>query len=317
MRPIDLVYRSHMFDTRHLRTFDKVVRSGSYAAAARELGCTQPAVAQQMKALEKVVGAPLLERLGYQIRLTEAGQTLFKHAVVALDVLETAREQLSALAHRAAGRVRVCLRPGAGAELIAHTVGRLADDHPDIRVELQEADRQESVDRVGRGECDLAVVSSCPGTVERTPRGVDRLPLFEERSAVLLHARHRLAQSPAVSLEELAAERWIVGCPECRAGLVQAYARLGVDPDATCSISDPITVQGLVAQGLGVAPTSRSVAERSGTAHVVTRPLDGIAPWRVSTFAPAEPPPAAALVLDALRRASATLAVTAGTPAFP
>ncbi|WP_415842985.1 helix-turn-helix domain-containing protein, partial [Nocardia ninae] len=51
-----------MFDSRHVRVFDEVVRTGSFAAAARSLGYTQPAISQQMKALERSVGTPLFVR---------------------------------------------------------------------------------------------------------------------------------------------------------------------------------------------------------------------------------------------------------------
>ncbi|WP_033196210.1 LysR family transcriptional regulator, partial [Streptomyces xiaopingdaonensis] len=69
-----------MFDSRHIRTFHEVVRTGSYSAAARELGYTQPAITQQMKALERSVGTPLFVRAGRRMRLTEAGETLARHA---------------------------------------------------------------------------------------------------------------------------------------------------------------------------------------------------------------------------------------------
>ncbi|WP_143670507.1 helix-turn-helix domain-containing protein, partial [Streptomyces antimycoticus] len=62
-----------MFDSRHVKTFHEVVRSGSYSGAARALGYTQPAITQQMKALERAVGSPLFIRVGRGMRLTEAG----------------------------------------------------------------------------------------------------------------------------------------------------------------------------------------------------------------------------------------------------
>lgn len=65
-----------VFDSRHIRTFHEVVRAGSYSAAARELGYTQPAITQQMKALERSVGLPLFTRAGRGLRLTEAGEAL-------------------------------------------------------------------------------------------------------------------------------------------------------------------------------------------------------------------------------------------------
>ncbi|MGK5451486.1 LysR family transcriptional regulator, partial [Streptomyces radiopugnans] len=69
-----------MIEARHLRVLRAVARTGSLSAAARALGCTQPAVSQQMKALEQTAGTPLLVRAGRETRLTEAGEALVRHA---------------------------------------------------------------------------------------------------------------------------------------------------------------------------------------------------------------------------------------------
>ena len=69
-----------MIEARHLRVLRAVATTGSFSAAARELGCTQPAVSQQMKALESSAGTPLLIRTGREMRLTEAGEALVRHA---------------------------------------------------------------------------------------------------------------------------------------------------------------------------------------------------------------------------------------------
>ncbi|WP_159063118.1 LysR family transcriptional regulator, partial [Streptomyces scabiei] len=69
-----------MIEARHLRVLRAVAATGSFSAAGRALGCTQPAVSQQMKALESSVGTPLLVRTGRETRLTQAGEALVRHA---------------------------------------------------------------------------------------------------------------------------------------------------------------------------------------------------------------------------------------------
>src|SRR3954454_12296408 len=70
----------NVIEARHLRVLRAVATTGSFSAAARELGCTQPAVSQQMKALEGSVGTPLLVRSGREMRMTQAGEVLVRHA---------------------------------------------------------------------------------------------------------------------------------------------------------------------------------------------------------------------------------------------
>src|SRR6476469_10516190 len=76
-----------MPDLRHLRTFATVAERGSFSAAAEALGVTQPAVSQQIQALEREIGEPLIDRSVRGVRLTEQGETVLRHAqrMVALD----------------------------------------------------------------------------------------------------------------------------------------------------------------------------------------------------------------------------------------
>ncbi|WP_369218073.1 LysR family transcriptional regulator, partial [Streptomyces flavofungini] len=115
-----------MFDSRHIKTFHEVVKAGSYSAAARSLGYTQPAITQQMKALERSVGTALFTRVGRRMRLTEAGEALSRHAGIILDDISAAQQQMNAITRLRSGRVRVCAFPSANATLIPEALARLA-----------------------------------------------------------------------------------------------------------------------------------------------------------------------------------------------
>ena len=69
-----------MFDLRQLNLLQAVARTGSYSAAGRELGYTQPAVTYQMRNLERQVNAPIAVRVGRTMRLTRVGEELLTHA---------------------------------------------------------------------------------------------------------------------------------------------------------------------------------------------------------------------------------------------
>ena len=81
-----------------------MVRTGSYSAAARSLGYTQPAITQQMKALERSVGTVLFTRVGRNMRLTEAGEALSRHAGIILGNISAAQQQMNALTGLRSGR---------------------------------------------------------------------------------------------------------------------------------------------------------------------------------------------------------------------
>ncbi|MGW7354502.1 LysR family transcriptional regulator [Streptomyces sp. Z26] len=296
-----------MFDSRHIRTFDEVVRAGSYSAAARALGYTQPAITQQMKALERAVGTPLFIRVGRRMRLTEAGEALSRHAGVILDSIATAQQQMAALTGLRAGRVRMCAFPSAGATLVPEALARLAVEHPGVRVELQESEPPESLARVVRGECDITLAFTYPGLREQVPPELVEIPLLEDQLTVLLPAGHPMAWRRAVRLEELAHERWIAGCLRCRSNFLHECAELGFAPDIVFTTDDNLVVQSLVAEGLGIAMMPGLVLSFLVHEKVTGRPLDPASRRQVSAYVLREhlEIPATALVLDGLKAVAA------------
>ncbi|MBP0452517.1 LysR family transcriptional regulator [Kitasatospora sp. RG8] len=303
-----------MIEARHLRVLRAVARTGSFSAAARELGCTQPAISQQMKALEKSVDTPLVVRSGRGMQLSEAGRVLLKHATGILAGLSAAEEEVAAIAGLRAGRVRLVSFPTASSTLVPPAVARLRGGHPGVRVSLVEAEPPESLAMLRGGECEVALAfrypqapggAPAPAAVPAhgTPRearaeanleaqqlsaGTDWsdlvvTPLLDDPLVGLLPAAHPLAGrgDGPVELAELAGEQWIAGCPQCRGHLVELCAGAGFEPRIDFATDDYPAVVGLVAAGLGVAVLP-------GLALESVRP-DGVSavPVRTASGAPA------------------------------
>ncbi|WP_229859189.1 LysR family transcriptional regulator, partial [Streptomyces anandii] len=205
-----------MFDSRHIKTFHAVVSAGTYSGAASALGYTQPAVTQQMKALERAVGSPLFVRAGRRMRLTEAGETLARHAEAILGSLSVAEEQVTAITRLRAGRVRVCGFPSANATLVPEALAQLAAGHPGIRVSLLDDEPPDSLQRLARGECDITLAFTYPGLPETLPADVVEIPLLEDQLTVLMPVGHPQARRRTVRLADFTEERWIAGCTRCR-----------------------------------------------------------------------------------------------------
>lgn len=296
-----------MFDSRHIKTFHEVVRAGSYSAAARALGYTQPAITQQMKALERSVGTPLFTRVGRRMRLTEAGEALARHADTILDSISAAQAQMTAITRLRSGRVRVCAFPSANATLIPEAVARLAAGHPGVRVELLEGEPPESLRRLVRGECDITLAFTYPGLHEEVPEEVVEVRLLEDQLTVLMPTGHPLARRRAVKLADLAGERWIAGCLRCRANFLHECAEQGFAPDIAFTTDDNLVVQSLVAEGLGVAMMPGLVLSFLCHRKVTGRALDPASRRQVSAYVLREHLriPATGLVLDELKAVAA------------
>ncbi|QMU79290.1 LysR family transcriptional regulator [Streptacidiphilus sp. PB12-B1b] len=166
-----------MIEARHLRVLRAVARTGSLSAAARELGYTQPAVSQQMRALEKTVGTPVVVRAGRGVRLSEAGEVLVRHAGVILAGLTAAEEELAAITGLRSGRVRLSSFPTANSALVPSAVAEVRSAEPGVRVSLTEAEPPQALALLRGGDCDVALAFRYPGEPGRPggPGGV-RLP---------------------------------------------------------------------------------------------------------------------------------------------
>ncbi|MEW2046362.1 LysR family transcriptional regulator [Streptomyces sp. NPDC005476] len=254
-----------MIEARHLRVLRAVAATGSFSAAGRELGCTQPAVSQQMKALEASVGTPLLIRSGREMRLTQAGEALVRHAAGILSGLTAAEEEVAAIAGLRAGRVRLVSFPSGSSTLVPTALAALRAAHPGTRVSLEEAEPPRSVELLREGDCDIALAfryerATDAADAEQAGEGEwDDLvvrPLLTDRLVALVPERHRLARtgaSESVAIGDLAAEPWIAGCPRCRGQLVQVCESAGFTPRIDFATDDYPAVVGLVGAGLGVA----------------------------------------------------------------
>ncbi|NEB14806.1 LysR family transcriptional regulator [Streptomyces coelicoflavus] len=244
-----------MIEARHLRVLRAVASTGSFSAAGRELGCTQPAVSQQMKALESSVGTPLLVRTGREMRLTQAGEALVRHAAGIIAGLTAAEEEVAAIAGLRAGRVRLVSFPSGSSTLVPTALAALRAAHPGTRVSLEEAEPPNSVELLREGDCDVALAFRYEGAAgaEEWDDLVVR-PLLTDRLVALVPEGHGLARTEgAVGIGELARESWIAGCPRCRGQLVEVCEGAGFSPRIDFATDDYPAVVGLVGAGLGVA----------------------------------------------------------------
>ncbi|ARX86615.1 MULTISPECIES: LysR family transcriptional regulator [Streptomyces] len=296
-----------MFDSRHIRSFHEVVRTGSYSAAARSLGYTQPAITQQMKALERSVGTVLFTRVGRRMRLTEAGEALSRHAGVILGNIDAAQQQMNAITRLRTGRVRLCAFPSATATLIPEALARLARNHRGIRVELQEYEPPESLQRLVHGDADVTLAFTYPGLHEEVPDEVVEVPLMEDQLTVLMPTRHPMARRRSVRLADLSEERWIAGCLRCRANFLHECAEQGFAPDIAFTTDDNLVIQSLVSEGLGIAMMPGLVLNFLCHRSVTGRPLDPASRRQVSAYVLREHLriPATSLVLDELKAVAA------------
>jgi DNA-binding transcriptional LysR family regulator len=284
-------------DPRRLLTFRAVVRAGSISAGARELGWTQPAVSQQLAALEREAGTVLLVRGSTGVVPTDAGAAVLRHADAVDAALRSAREELDDLVGLRRGTVRMAAFPSAGAVVVPAVAARLRDRAPGVQLHVEEAEPPEAAALVRSNAVHLALAFRYPAQMEEPD--LTWLPLTTDPVRIVLPAAH-----PGVeTLADLRDEAWVAGCERCRANLLAACAAAGFTPDIRHVTDDYVAVQALVARGLAVSLLPEMALDAATLGGVRAHPDPGLAPRTVGVLhrAGVERVPAVAAVLAALR----------------
>ena len=248
-------------ELRHLRYFLAVAEEMNFSRAAERLGIAQPGLSQQVRALEEIVGTPLLDRTRRSVRLTLAGELLARDAREILGKSEAA-----ILAARRAGRGEVgrlaigYVASAAYTGLLTSILGGFRRACPEVDLVITEMAMQPQLEAIVADRLDICFIRP-PVSL---PIGVTSFPVLQEPVALALPASHPMAQRDVVPLEALAAETFIT--PHHAAGVsfhhhtVMACRAAGFHPQLGPQGRDFMTIASMAAVGLGVALVPRSVA---------------------------------------------------------
>ena len=274
-----------MFDVKQLRVLRAVGEHGSFSAAAEALSYTQPAVSQQIAALEKRAGTTLVDRGSRGVRLTDAGRALAEHAEVVIARLAAAEAELEAIAGVRGGRVRLASFPTAGASLLPPAVALFRSRHPDVELRLVEREPEDTVPMLRSAELEVALVFEfvdfSQPEVERLYEGIELLPLIDDPMYLALPRDHPAARKSRVRLEDFAGDEWIQSdtCGPCGRLHLAACTAAGFEPQISFESDDYNVVQGLIAAGVGVSLLP-ALALTNVREDIVVRSLGRRAPAR-------------------------------------
>ncbi len=266
-------------DTRQLAAFCAVVEKKSFSQAAERLGVTQPAVSLQIRALEKRLGAQLLDRSGRRVEPTEAGQRLYRNAQRVLAAEEQLLDELTE-GERIAGRFELGASTGPGGSVVPLLLGELARTYPELSVALTVADTHRIVELVADRALELGVVGFA-----RRHRSVVFEPLFRDQVVLACPPGHRFA-GRTISLDQLREETLILmqegaGVREAIEDELRAAGMRSRDFDARLELGLQESVRAAVEAGFGVTFISRSAIEAALAAGTLTEAhVKGLEPSR-------------------------------------
>jgi DNA-binding transcriptional LysR family regulator len=263
-----------------LRTLIAVHECKSFSAAARKLGCSQPAVSQHIQRLESELGLQLFERRTRAVLTTPAGEVLVRAASDSLSTLDHAVQRFAALRDGEGGSLIVTTGGTTVKHFMRGAVKQFRRALPRVKMQFHGAmSSAECIEMLFREPIDLAFV-----TIADEIDGVRQHPLLELQYVLLTGRDHPLAERTKLQLEELHGLECIglVQGRTSRDQLSSSLSRQGVTLETTMTVCDWDTAINLVELGLGSAIVPSWYAHASAArAAVVAIPIAGLAPTRV------------------------------------
>lgn len=294
-----------------LKVFRTVADEASFRRAAERLHLSQPAVSQQIQALEEELGATLFDRSKGRVRLTEAGGVLLDFAHKGARLAEQALAALESARGETAGTLRIGASLTVAQYILPRMLGAFLERHPRVQMAVTSGNTEKILAALAEGHLDLGIIEG-----PASSREVFRQRLLEDRLVLIVGRRYAwpskvpvplraLTQVPLLMRERGSGSRRVVELALRRAGLRLRELRITMDLDSIVAIISAVEA------GLGAGFVSEWAIQkelRLGTVRVV--PVEGLDIRRdltlIRRFGPTPDGPAGAFERFALAQAPTT-----------
>jgi len=238
----------------HLRAFITVAEKQSFSRAAEELHLTQPAVTLHIQALEREVGAQLLERTNKYVRLTRAGEIVFAHAQRIHELYDQMQRYVDDLVHVASGPLLVGASYTLGEYVLPRILARLQRAYPAITPAVTIANTRAIAEQVAANQLEVGLVEG-----EVPPHQLQIAPLLHDELVAIAGIDHPLAQENEMEASQLSGQTWILreSGSGTRAITDQFLASARITPGKILEFGSTQMVKEAVEAGMGVALLSQ------------------------------------------------------------
>lgn len=257
---------------RRLHVLRMVRQHGTVTGAAQSLHLTPSAVSQQVRALARDLGVDLLQPQGRGVRLTPEAGIVLEHADVLSARWEQARADLDAYRQGDRGPLRLCGFPSVLMALLPSAAAHLQGAGSTLRLEVVQADPEESLDLLVAGETDLAILEASSTTLATSDERFEQELLFTDPLELVVPAGHPLADRRRIALEDAVDEPWIGGPVGGSYHQIELLAcrQAGFTPRIVHRALDWSAYLALITAGLGVALLPGLAVPTTGDVHRLT-----------------------------------------------
>jgi DNA-binding transcriptional LysR family regulator len=193
--------------TRHLLLLTAVGEEGNIGKAAELLNMSQSAASRLLTDLEDIIGSQLFDRLPRGVRANWYGQTMIRHARIALASLSEAATEIDLLKAGRTGRVNIGAISGPAISFVPRAIARVAEQYPLIRIQMQVESSDKLLEALQAGKIEV-MVGRLLDHHEKANFNYQRLA--DEPVCAVVRKGHPLLEQENISLGELASASWIV-----------------------------------------------------------------------------------------------------------
>lgn len=257
-------------DTTLLRAFVETADTGTLSGAARRLALSQPSLTAQIQRLEQHLGAPLFNRHGRGVTLTEAGKALYPRARSILDDVRTTEDAIRRERVEGAGTLSVGAIPTVAPYVLPAAIQRMRARRAEMRVELREDYSAVLAKLLLDGALDV-VIAALPYPFEH----LDTEAIGPDALVVAVPVQHAAARAGRITLAQLRDSPAVTLDPaHCLGEQVTEFcSSQKVSPSVICRSSQLATVFELVGAGVGISIVPAMAAARHNTPQVAYVPL--------------------------------------------
>lgn len=307
---------SVLLSSRRLQAFVKLGELHHMHAVAHAMGVSQPAISAAIGELEQHLATPLFTRTAKGVLLTDAGAILSFRARRALGELRHVESDMAALKGATGGRVVVGALPLSRSIILPQAICRIIARHPDLRIATVESNFETLAAGLRAGDIDFVLGALRP---PESTKDLQSEPLLCNQMAIVARANHPLTRQPAVSVDDLLKEKWIMAGQQTPSRMVfeQAFARISAHlPRTAVETSDLATLRGLLINSnmiTAIAAQQLDFEIESGTLAVIDFPLpDTVRTIGIIRRMDDHLSPAANALMNAVRAVSLELATRTG-----
>ncbi|HEX8295138.1 MAG TPA: LysR family transcriptional regulator [Chthoniobacteraceae bacterium] len=258
-------------DSRQLRAFAVLARTGSFTQTAKELHLTQSAISHAMKALERDIGCRLLDRMGKTAVLTQAGEQLLVHAEKILSEMTVARAELGHLGKWGSSRLRLGASTTACQHVLPGVLREFKESFPQCAISLEPGDTPEMIEALRAHRIDLAV-----NLEPHRAEPLEFRPIFTDELKFLLSPLHPWARAGKVTREEIGRQQYILyGKTSYTFRMIEQYFRQDdIVLQSLLDLGNMEAIKELVKLGLGISIGAPWTARKElGEGSLVALPL--------------------------------------------